>query len=173
MSLKISFVIPTLNVEPIIEDCLMSIRKQDYPEEDIDIIMVDGGSIDKTGEVSKKFNVNFLKEPIFKDNQEARKMIGTLKSKGDLLCFMDSDNVLPNSGWLNRMVQPFKENPNLVASQPYKYKYIKELTIMNRYFALFGVNDPVAFYLNKRDRFTCYEKDWHLLGESEDKGNYP
>jgi len=43
---------------------------------------------------------------------------------------------------------------------------------MNRYFALFGVNDPVAYYLNKRDKLSWAEDSWNLLGSAEDKGDY-
>jgi cellulose synthase/poly-beta-1,6-N-acetylglucosamine synthase-like glycosyltransferase len=48
---KVSFVIPTFNSERTLEECLSSISNQDYP--DMEIIVVDNGSDDKTVEIAK------------------------------------------------------------------------------------------------------------------------
>lgn len=46
--LAISIVIPTLNSEKTLKDCLKSIAEQDYPHNHLEIIIADGGStIDK------------------------------------------------------------------------------------------------------------------------------
>ena len=45
---KVSFLIPTLNAEGILENCLQSIRRQDYPQDLIEIVVADGGSADAT-----------------------------------------------------------------------------------------------------------------------------
>lgn len=44
----ISIIIPTYNVGDILSGCLESVKKQDWPQEKIEIIVVDGGSKDKT-----------------------------------------------------------------------------------------------------------------------------
>ena len=50
---KVSFVIPTFNSERTLDECLSSISNQDYP--DMEIIVVDNGSDDKTVEIAKKY----------------------------------------------------------------------------------------------------------------------
>jgi glycosyltransferase involved in cell wall biosynthesis len=50
---SISIVIPTYNGEQTLAQCLESIVKQDYPREKVEIIIVDGGSKDKTLDVAK------------------------------------------------------------------------------------------------------------------------
>ena len=70
------------------------------------------------------------------------------------------------------MVKPFLNHKEIFAAQPSRYTYDKKDTLLNRYFALFGVNDPVPYYLNKRDRLSWVEEKWNLLGESQDCGEY-
>ena len=57
---RVSFIIPTLNVEPILENCLASIARQDYPQANIEIIMADAHSQDRTREIGKKFGALIL-----------------------------------------------------------------------------------------------------------------
>ena len=53
--IKVSIIIPTKNNGNIIERCLDSIRELDYPEDKIEVIIVDGRSTDKTGEIAKRY----------------------------------------------------------------------------------------------------------------------
>lgn len=50
----IAIIIPTLNEEIYIESCIDSIRSQSYPFERMDIMVIDGGSNDKTCQIVKK-----------------------------------------------------------------------------------------------------------------------
>ena len=50
---SISIVIPAYNVENYIEQCLLSVIKQTYKT--LEIIVVDDGSKDKTGEIADKY----------------------------------------------------------------------------------------------------------------------
>jgi succinoglycan biosynthesis protein ExoA len=47
----VSVVIPTLDEEEHISDCLASVRAQDYPAELVEVIVADGGSTDRTREL--------------------------------------------------------------------------------------------------------------------------
>lgn len=65
---KIAVIIPTLNEEYFIERCFDSVMQQTYPFEDIDVMVVDGGSEDRTREIvnmiSKKHpNVRLIHNP--------------------------------------------------------------------------------------------------------------
>lgn len=86
MNPLISVIIPTKNSEKTIELCLGSIKKQTY--ENIEIIVVDNNSTDKTFELSKKYTKYvFNKGP----ERSAQRNFGALKSKGKFLLFIDSD----------------------------------------------------------------------------------
>ena len=56
---KISILIPTYNSEKYIEKCLNSVISQTYPN--IEIIIIDGGSTDKTLDIVKKYFFKHLK----------------------------------------------------------------------------------------------------------------
>jgi len=52
---SISVIIPTHNYGAFIGDAIESILVQDYPQENIEIIVVDDGSTDNTPEVVRKY----------------------------------------------------------------------------------------------------------------------
>jgi len=55
----VSVIITTKNEEKNIENCLRSIKNQNYPREKIEIIVVDNNSLDKTKEIALKYyNLN-------------------------------------------------------------------------------------------------------------------
>lgn len=55
MEPRISVVIPTYNEEDNISACLESLSKQTIPREEYELIVVDGGSADKTREFAEKY----------------------------------------------------------------------------------------------------------------------
>ncbi len=89
---KISVIMPTLNSEKTIEKSLKSVRDQEYPQDKVEILVIDGGSTDKTVEIAKKYGARILSNP--KVQQEYAKHIGILNATGDYLMFLDSDEVL-------------------------------------------------------------------------------
>ncbi len=44
----ISVVIPTLNAQKYLDECLNALLMQDYPRDRVEIVIVDGGSTDRT-----------------------------------------------------------------------------------------------------------------------------
>jgi len=168
----ISIITVGLNAERILGECYESIRLQDYPKERIEMLFIDGGSTDRTKEIAVKFKAKIV-DGGYKNNQEARRYIGFQHAKNDILVYIDSDNVLPENSWLKKMVRPFIESKRIIATQTLRYHYDRSHSAMNRYFALFGMNDPVAFYLGKADRLPWFEDKWNLLGKIvEDKDDY-
>ena len=88
----VSVVISTKNEEKNIENCLKSIVFQTYPKENIEIIVVDNSSTDKTKEISQKYT-----EKVFNKGPErsAQRNFGMLeKSSGEYLIFLDADMIL-------------------------------------------------------------------------------
>lgn len=169
---SISVVIPTFNSARLLAKCLESIKAQAYPQEKIEIIIADGGSTDSTIEIAGKFKSEVIVAPPERENPEKRKAMGALSAKNDIIAFIDSDNILPHKDWFKRMVAPFFQNDKIIGVSPLRYHYDRSHSLLNRYFSLFGVNDPVAYYFNKRDRFSWAEEKWNLLGEAVDKGDF-
>ncbi|MEM0054444.1 MAG: glycosyltransferase family A protein [Nitrososphaeria archaeon] len=167
---SISIVIPTYNSEKIIDDCLKSIINQNYPKNKIEIIVVDGGSKDKTIQIAKLYGATVLLEAT--GRPEAATAIGYKEAKGDLILNLPTDNIIPYNNWLKDMIKPFQKCPEIVAAQTLRYFYGKNLSLLDRYFALFGAGDPLAFYLNKRDRISWMEEDGVPFAEFKDMGAF-
>ncbi|MCX6816274.1 MAG: glycosyltransferase family 2 protein [Candidatus Beckwithbacteria bacterium] len=166
---SVSVVMPAFNSIRTIEVCLKSIREQDYGGK-VEIVVADGGSTDGTLAVLKKYGCKVVAERT--GNPEKAKAIGLKEAKEEFVLLMASDNVLPDKLWLKIMVVSLLKEPEAVAAYPWHYAYRKTDTSLNRYFALMGVNDPVAKFMGKADRQGWGGNGWRLSGAAEDKGGY-
>lgn len=154
----ISVILPTYNEEKNLPNCLWSITSQNYPIGNIEILVVDDGSTDKTLSIARKFKTRIIRHQ--SHNCEIGRSLGLAKAKGELVLIIDADNILPTSDWLGKMVQPFLDYPDLMGSQTGWYQYEKTDFSLNRYCALFGASKPMSFYLKKRNFLMATEKDW-------------
>jgi len=85
----VSIIIPTRNTEKTLPLCLRSIERQTY--KNIEVIVVDNYSRDKTVEIAKAHGAAvYLKGP----ERAAQKNFGALKAQGDYVYFIDADFVL-------------------------------------------------------------------------------
>lgn len=167
----VTFVTPTLNSESTIRECIESVDKLDYPKKLIQMYIMDDGSKDKTLSIAREYS--FCK--VFNVNTsgpEEATAVGFNRATSDYVVNFSSDNVIPNRKWLTKMLFPLESNKSLVASESINYRYVKSDKLLNRYFALYGMNDPIAYYLNKRDRRAYFENNWHLSTPSKDQGSY-
>jgi glycosyltransferase involved in cell wall biosynthesis len=168
----ITVVIATFNSRNTIDKCLSSVRAQNYPQEKIHIILADGGSADGTRDLAKKYDVQIIQVSKDKQNAEYNKGVAVRQATGEFLLMIDHDNVLPKNDWLQRMVDPLLENPEIVASNILRFTYDPTYSIVDRYIALFGATDPVAYYLGKADRLSYRYDTYNLFGKAQDKGDY-
>ncbi|MFH2021708.1 MAG: glycosyltransferase family 2 protein [Patescibacteria group bacterium] len=168
----ISVVIATYNSDRTLALCLRSLKTQKFPREKIELIIADGGSTDQTLLIAKQFQARVVKVPADKQGAEYNKAYGLQYAKGEYLLCIDHDNILPHSNWLTAMMYPFSQHKDLVAVEPLRYRYQPNLSLLDRYFALFGVNDPLPYYLGKADRMDYFHQKYNLLGQAQDKGEY-
>ena len=89
----ISVIIPTLNEAENIRACLQAAR-QDYSSDEVEIIVVDGGSLDETLELIPK-DVNVYQT---KPSRAHQMNTGAFASHGNVLLFCHGDSRLPK-GW--------------------------------------------------------------------------
>lgn len=155
---KISIITPTLNSASVLSTCLRSIRTQNYPQNKIEILIIDGGSTDNTLQIAKKFSCKVFKNPL--KTAEAGKAVGVKHSTGDYLVFIDSDNILPNKSWLKKMISPFNSSPEIIGSEPIRFTYRRSGGFIERYSSLFGTNDPYTFFLGNYDRQNHLNNRW-------------
>lgn len=149
--------IPTLNAARYLEECLGSVRAQDYAGR-IEVVIVDAGSTDETLEIARRFEVDRILENPLKTG-EAGKAVGLRAAEGDLLLSLDSDNVVVGSGWLRRMVEPFSD-PDVMSAQPLRWDYRRQDHFITRWAALTGVGDPLALYVGNYDHYSHLTGRW-------------
>ena len=155
--MRLSIILPTYNNEITIEECLRSLREQNFSNKDYEILLIDGGSDDKTLEIAKKYKVNIVKNP-HRIEEQAR-IIGIKIARGEILAFIDADNVLLDKNWFKKMLEPFADKEIAFADTLY-YDYRKYDKIKVRYQALIGGDDPFAAYLGLYSRWCYFKNDW-------------
>ena len=157
----ISIIIPTLNSENVIEQCLSSIRNQDFPQNKVKILIVDGGSIDQTLAIAAKYHCQIFSNP--RKTAEAGKAIGLAKTHYRYTAFIDSDNILPTNDWLNQMLLPLETDKTLIGSEPWEFTYRSHGGFIERYSALIGANDPYAYITGISDRRNFIDYLWTTM----------
>lgn len=133
---------PTLNCEKTIRMSLESARKQNFNQNLIEILIIDGGSSDKTLEIAEKFNCIVLKNE--KKLPEFAKHIGILKASGKYAVFLDSDEVFNSADALNNRLEIFKKTDAKII---FTGGYIKPIGahFINDYINYFS--DPFSFFM--------------------------
>lgn len=98
---------------------------------------------------------NFEKIVVTEGDSETAKAIGLKRARGEIICILASDNYLQDPQFLAKCLKPFEEK-RVIGSFPLRYWHYRKDNILNRYFALFGVNDPIPLFLGKNDRASYY-----------------
>lgn len=92
---KISVIVPVYKVEKYIEECIESILAQTLS--DIEIILVDDGSPDKSGIICDKYVEKDHRVKVFHKKNggvSAARNYGMDHAQGEWLCFVDSDDTI-------------------------------------------------------------------------------
>lgn len=155
-----------------LEKCLKLVRNQNYPQNKIEIILGHGGKKKEIEPIAKKYNARYFLVPEPIQNAEYNRGVAFNNAKKELVLILDHDNFMPTENYLREYVQPFLINKDIVAVESCYYHYDKTLSLIDRYFALFGCLDPIPYYFGRTDRMMWTSKKWNLLGKAKDMGEY-
>jgi len=166
---SISIVVPTYNEEENIKACLISIFKQDYLRELLEVFVVDNYSTDKTLEIARKYPVKIIRSKI--KNNHISKMIAFKKAKGDLFYYMDADLEFVHKDYLKKLVHPLLDDSKIVGSSG-KVVQLPNDNSLNRYLTHeLHQRDPVLEYFSPSIKSTMIarKKGYYLCRYSLDK----
>lgn len=109
----VTALIDTYNHERFIEDAILSVLEQDFPGSDMEILVVDDGSTDRTPEIVRKFapRVRLLQKK--NGGQASAINFGTAAAAGEIVAFLDGDDLWsPNK--LSRVALELQKAPQAV-----------------------------------------------------------
>lgn len=92
---KISVIMPSLNVEDYMEECLTSVLNQTF--KDIEVICVDAGSTDKTLDIIKKYQEKDERIKILSSDKKSygyQVNMGISESKGKYISIVETDDYI-------------------------------------------------------------------------------
>lgn len=102
-----SIIIPSLNEELNIEECLKSLDQQSYPRDRYELVVVDNGSTDNTVDIAKKFADKVLSKEY--SHVGGVRNFGVIQTSGDILISTDADCFVEDN-WLQQGVELLQNN---------------------------------------------------------------
>ena len=107
----VSIVVTTKNEEKNIENCLKSVKNQNYPQNKIEIIVVDNNSQDKTKEIAYGYTDKVYN---FGPERSAQRNFGVKKAAGKYILYLDADMIL-SENVIKECVEKCEKDKDLVA----------------------------------------------------------
>lgn len=104
--MKTSIVITAYNEKEYLPKCLQSIRDQDFPKDDYEIIVADNNSTDKTAEIAKSLGARVIAEKrqgyVFGLNT------GMHAASNEIIAVTDADTTV-SKNWLRNIAESFED----------------------------------------------------------------
>lgn len=161
--MDLSIIVPVYNVEAFLPKCIDSLLDQDVPRTDYEIILVDDGSTDSSGQICDSFktcheNIQVIHQP--NKGLSAARNTGIAAANGKYIQFVDSDDyIIPNviKGIVNQLE---RDDLDILRVNYQNVRPDGEVFEPNRYSKPFddyseSVCDGQSF-LNERLGFACY-----------------
>lgn len=126
MNPYVSIVIPAYNESDNILACINSLKSQNFPNDNYEIIVVDNNSTDNTREILKSLDVAHTIE--YRKGPAAAKNAGIKLAKGEIIVFIDGDCVASNE-WLDNMVAGFKDSKVGCVAGEIRIRTVKNQTL--------------------------------------------
>ncbi len=166
----VTIMIATFNSEKLLPRTLDAIKKQTYPAELIEILVIDGGSEDKTKEIAKEYGCRILDNP--KTEPVNAKLIGMREAAGKYLVTIDHDEVMQNPRSIENKVIMLERHPECKVALCSGYLCPADYPRLNQYISEFG--DPFSLFVYRFSKgYGSLEKNlrkYYNVEADEDEG---
>jgi glycosyltransferase involved in cell wall biosynthesis len=113
---KVSVIVPIYNVEKYLEKCINSLLSQTL--EDIQIILVNDGSKDNSGNIAREYEKNNKNRIIYVEKENGglsdARNYGLKYATGDFVAFLDSDDYIEKNAYEEMYNKAIEENADYV-----------------------------------------------------------
>lgn len=113
---KVSVIVPIYNVEKYLEKCINSLLSQTL--ENIQIILVNDGSKDNSGNIAKEYEKNNKNRVIYVEKENGglsdARNYGLKYATGDFIAFLDSDDYIEKNAYEEMYNKAIEENADYV-----------------------------------------------------------
>jgi len=141
--IEVTIIIATFNSEKVLPLALEAIKKQTFPKEHLEVIIVDGGSSDNTIELATLYGCVILNNP--KTEPVNAKLIGIQNAKGRYVITIDHDEVMVNPNSILLKYKVMKTHPECKCVLTSGYRRPPNYPLLNQYISEFG--DPFSLYM--------------------------
>jgi glycosyltransferase involved in cell wall biosynthesis len=110
----VSVIVDTYNHEKFIERAITSVLEQDFPAANVEVLVVDDGSTDRTPEILKKFNgkLRVIRKP--NGGQASAFNAAVPETRAPIVAFLDGDDWWAKAK-LSAVLDAFEKNPDVAA----------------------------------------------------------
>lgn len=173
---KITIITPSYNQGQYIEETILSVINQDYP--DLEYIIIDGGSTDDTVDIIKKYSDRITYWVSEKDRGQTNAINkGLQRATGEIINWLNSDDQLM-PGALQKVANYFIENPGAVIvhgrieyfgeTKKYYSVNIPPKDLATRYVAHICMPQPAAFFRRKLiEEQGCLDETLHFSMDAD------
>ena len=125
----ISIVVPTYNEEKNIERCLLALKNQSFPRDQIEIIVVDGNSVDRTREIAAEYADIVMIQT--SEGVGGARNDGFKIAKHEIVATTDAD-CEPHKNWVESILKKFDEDTVAVTGilKPFDWRDMNWLNIL-------------------------------------------
>lgn len=116
-----SVVIPAWNEEQFVPRAIAALKRQDFPQSEFEIIVVDNGSTDRTSEVAREYGADRVLDEPRRGTNIARET-GRRAAQGEIIVCLDADCIPPPS-WLRHISRALSQDGVAAVSGPYDYGF--------------------------------------------------
>ncbi len=164
---RVSFILPTLNAETLLENCLASIARQTYPRPSYEIILADAHSKDRTREIAKKYGAIILDDE--GKNMEEGKRLALQHATGEYIVFLDADNEITHPDYIELAVKALAANPQALGVESYYLPSPKMSSFCAYLTHRLHISDPICWLMSTNPILVARNGEverWTLPGDS-------